>query len=70
MTSYVDDKFATCHVKSLSAKLIPFCKGESIIMGRVKVGVRHVQSFWDSEVYTQILIVEAHYFYDRHKKAA
>ena len=50
MTSYVDDKSAACHVKFLSAKLIPFCKGGSIIMGRVEVGVPHMQSFWDLKV--------------------
>ena len=39
MMSYVDDKSATCHVKFLTAELVPFCKGGSIILGRVKVGV-------------------------------
>jgi hypothetical protein len=50
MMSYVDDKSAACHVNFLSAESIPFCKGGSIIMGRVDVGVLHMQSFWDSKV--------------------
>jgi len=50
MTSYGDDKLAACHVKFLSTESIPFCKGGSIIMGRVKVGVLHMQSFQDSKV--------------------
>ena len=41
-------------------------------MGQAEVGVLHMQSFRDSKVLykKQILIVEAHYFYYRHKKAA
>ena len=50
MTSYVNDKSGACHVKFLSAKAIPFCKGGSIIMGRVEVGVPYMQSFRDSKV--------------------
>ena len=50
MMSYVDDKSAACHVEFLSAKSIPFCKGGSIIMGRVEVGVPHMQSFHDLKV--------------------
>ena len=46
----VDDKSAACHVNFLSAELIPFCNGERIILGRVKVGVPHMQSFRDSRV--------------------
>jgi hypothetical protein len=58
------------HGKFLGAKSIPFCKGGSITIGRVEVGVLHMQSFWDSKVIKKVLIVEAHYFYDRHQKAA
>jgi len=36
------------------------------MMGRVRVGVPYMQSFCDSKVIKK-LIVEAHYFCDRHK---
>ena len=44
------DKLAACHVTFLIAKSMSFCKGGSIIMGRVEVGVPHMQLFWDSNV--------------------
>ena len=39
-------------------------------MGWVEVGVLHMQSFRDPKVIKTILIIEAYYFYDRHKIAA
>ena len=69
MTSSVDDKLAAiCHVKFLSAKSITFYKGGSIIMGWVEVGVLHMRSFQDLKVIKTVLIAEAHYFYNHHKK--
>ncbi len=37
-------------VKLLSVESKLFCKGGSIILGRIEVGVPHMQSFWDSKV--------------------
>jgi hypothetical protein len=67
---YIDDKSAACHVNFFSVDSTPFCIVRSIIMGRVKVGVRHMQSFWDSKVLKTNVNHRSTFFLHRHKKTA
>jgi hypothetical protein len=57
-------------VNFLSAELLPFCKGERIIMGWVKVGVPHMPSFQDLRVIDTNLNLRSTWFSMIIQKAA